>query len=248
MFIKGLKGIQEKAEEPAEQQQTNPNRMNFLWIKSGETALIRFIDDEQMLQTKIHEYEEIAVTGKKYKDTYCYEHLTGAPCKWCAAGNIARNVYVFLVYVYSIAHKNQNPALNKDSNAISWEPIKQGNQVFYKETVNGLRILRTKFGKDGYIKESIIQFVNEYGTLCDRDYKYTRTGESMSTHYSFLPKDPSKMSEEVMKAKAEAPTIEDIVIGNRNKDTVTATNTVPTNNVSTKEQDGVSIQEVEDLF
>jgi len=214
-MIKGLKGIQEKSAEV--EMFSNQNRVQYLYLQDGDSALVRFIDDNEMMQTKMHEYEEMAPTGKQYRKAYCIDNLLGEACKWCASGNIAKNVYVFSVYVYAIIHKAQNPKLNSDPDAPKWEAVTQGKQIVYKEAIDEMRILRTKWGKDGYIKNMIIGFVDEYGTLCDRDYKFSRNGGGIKTLYSFLPKDHSDESAEVARAKVDAISIEEILLGNRAK-------------------------------
>jgi len=241
-IVKGLKELVTKSGEAEVASQQN--RVKTLFVGDGETALIRFIDDEEMIQTKIHELEEMTPTGKKWPKRYCTESLQGVPCKWCAAGNFPKNIYVFLVYVSSIIHKGQNPALNTDSQATKWTPVKQGAQILYKEDVNEIRILRTKFGKDNYLKNMVLKFADEYGTLCDRDYKFSRTGASTKTSYSFVPRDPSPISEVVLKAKKETPHLEDIITG---KVGIKEDNSTIQKKMSLEEIDGVE-QDIEDLF
>jgi hypothetical protein len=209
MAFKGLKEIQERSEEV--EQLANQNRLKHVYLRDGESALIRFIGDDEMLQTKVHEYEEITPTGKRYRKSYCMENLTGAPCKWCASGNYAKNLYVFLAYTYHVIHKSQNPELNEDPNATKWTAVKQGSQVLYKEDVGEVRVLRIKWGKDYVNKNMILNFANTYGTLTDRDYVYSRTGATIHTSYSLVPKDKSEISDEVAAAIKEAPHIDEIL-------------------------------------
>jgi len=211
MAFKGLKEIQEKTAEI--EGLTAQSRIRTMYLGNGESSYIRFIDDDEMLQTKIHEYEEITPTGKRFRKAYCLENLIGDPCKWCASGNYPKNVYVFLTYVYHTIHKNQNPELGSDPNAMKWEAVKQGGQVFYKEDVGGLRLLRLKWGKDFVNKNLILGFANAYGTLTDRDYIYSRTGEGIHTTYSFVPKDKAEMADEVKAVIAEAPHIIEVLTG-----------------------------------
>jgi hypothetical protein len=243
MSIKGLKKIQEKSAE--NEYLSDQNRVKLLFIGDGDAAIIRFINDDEMIQTKIHEYEEIQPSGKKYKKAYCSENLTGAPCKWCAAGNVGKSVYVFLSYVYYILHKNQNPELNKNADAAKWEAATINNQVFYKEDVGEIRLLRMKFGKDGYLKNKVLNFVNEYGTLCDRDYRFSRTGSDKRTLYDFTPKDPSKASKEVVKAAKEALPIEELILGKRNEAAVADENESEGDG---KASTGGKTEKLEDLF
>ena len=272
MVIRGLKEIQEKSAEAANLAGTGTR---YLYMGEGDSALLRFVDDNEMIQTKMHEYEDIQPAGKKYKKSYCIENLTGTPCKWCATGNLPKNVYVFLVYVYSIIHKTQNPELNTNSEAKKWEAVKQGPATFYREDIDEIRMLRIKFGKDSYLKNAILQLVGEYGTLCDRDYKFSRIGGGKNTNYSFIPKDPSKTPANVIAAKEEAPTLEEILIGRKadsapkvqatimadegeqgtedipvvkNNGKVEATNVKPVEVKRGRKPKEASVKEVEDLF
>ena len=212
MVIRGLKEIQEKTAETANLAGTGTR---YLYLGEGDSAQIRFASDEEMIQTKIHEYEELTPNGKKYRKPYCVENLMGVPCKWCVTGNLPKNVFVFLVYVYHIIHKSQNPELNNDPAAKRWEAVKSGAATFYKEDIEDMRVLRVKFGKDSYLKNAVLQLVGEYGTLCDRDYKFVRMGAGKNTSYSFIPKDPSKISAKVIDAIKDSPSLEDILIGKK---------------------------------
>jgi hypothetical protein len=189
--------------------------VKYLFVNDGESALIRFIGDDEMIQTKIHEYKELTPDGERWRKAYCKENLLGTPCKWEAAGNVPKNVYVFLVYVYNILHKEQNRRLATDTNAVKWEAVKQGPQTFYKEDVEDIRVLRVKYGKNSYLKNAVLQMVGEYGTLCDRDYKFVRTGGGKETVYSFVPRDPSKTSAKVIEAKRSAPSLEEVLTGKK---------------------------------
>jgi len=242
MSIKGLKEIQEKSAEAAEL--ANQNRFKYLYLGDGETANIRFIDDDEVLQTKIHEYEELTpIGGIKYRKAYCINDLTGAPCKYCASGTVRRNVFVFLTYVYNIIHKVQNPELNTNPDALKWTPIKQGNQTFYKEDVNNVRILRLKWGKDFIVKNTIMQFIKTYNTLCDRDYVFARTGVKINTSYTFVPKDATSTPQEIVDAKKDLPHIDEILT-NTNLQKQANNKILPDKEVSKSSSD----KEVEDLF
>lgn len=212
MAIKGLKEIVEKNAEAAEI--ANQNRVKFLFLNEGDAATIRFLDDDQVIETKLHEYKEMAPQGEKFRKAYCPQNLFGKPCKWCAAGNVPKSVYVFLVYVYNIIHKTQNPDLNTNPEAVKWDLFKQGNNItLYKENVGDIRIFRMKFGKDGVMKNTIHQFVSEYGTLSDRDYRYSRSGSGIKTVYSLVPRDPTQPSSEVAAAIERMPNIIEVVGG-----------------------------------
>lgn len=217
MVIKGLRQVIEKSAEVAEL--ASQNRVQYLYLGDGDTALIRFVDDSEMVQTKIHEYEEMTPGGKKYRKAYCVKDLKGTECKWDAIANVPKGVYVFLVYVYNIIHKTQNPKLNTDDKAAKWEPVKVGTQTLYKENVEAIRIYRMKFGKDGYLKTAILNLSEEYGTLCDRDYKIVRTGKDKTTLYSFIPKDPSEAPEKIAEAMKEVPSLVDILVPGKTEST-----------------------------
>ena len=241
MAFRGLKEMQEKSAEAAAL--AGQNRMSHIFLDSGESALVRFVDDDEMIQTKIHEYEEMTPTGKRYRKAYCPENLYGKDCKWCAAGNYAKNLYVFLTYTYYILRKKQNPALNDNQDAAKWEAVKQGGQVMYKEEVNDFRLLRLKWGKDNVNKNMVLGFANAYGTLTDRDYVFSRGGLGIRTSYSLVPKDKEVLSGEAKTAISNAPSINEALnISNEDRNNA--------DSVSEPKEQGQDTprEDVEDLF
>ena len=64
-------------------------------------------------------------------------------------------------------------------------------------------------------RNAITGFWQEYGTLGDRDYKWSRNGAGLDTIYTLTPKDPTKKSKEVAEFTLETlPSITDYIVGN----------------------------------
>lgn len=53
-----------------------------------------------------------------------------------------------------------------------------------------VKIFSTGLSQKG-LAPQLIDFSNDYGSLCDRDYKMTRRGEKLNTTYTLLPRDVS---------------------------------------------------------
>ena len=212
-MLKGLGELKAKAEQA--KQYSNEDRIYQLKLKDGEHARIRILTEtDNIIRAEIHELTETTPKGTIYPKRYCTREDNG-DCKYCKDGDIPKKTLFFWVYVYEIMHKQQSPFLEKDPNAQRWSQVKSpGGGAYYKEEVNGVRILRTKRGKNNSIEDLFINFADEYGTWLDRDYKWARTGSSMNdTSYSLTPKDPSKMTAEVKEALSSLPSLVDYVTG-----------------------------------
>jgi hypothetical protein len=211
-MLKGLGELKAKAEQA--KQYSDEDRILPLKLNEGDQARIRILTDtEDIIKAGIHELTEQTPKGMRYPKKYCTREESGN-CEYCKNNDIPKQTLFFFVYVYEIMHKRQNPMLEKDSNAAIWSQVKHGGVVYYKEEVNGVRVLRTKKGKNAYIEAFFINFADEYGTWCDRDYKWARTGASKEdTAYSLTPKDPSKMTQEIKDIKDNLPNLADYVTG-----------------------------------
>lgn len=53
-----------------------------------------------------------------------------------------------------------------------------------------VKIFSTGLSSKG-LAPQLVDFSNDYGSLCDRDYKMTRRGEGINTTYTLLPRDMS---------------------------------------------------------
>lgn len=211
-MLKGLKELKEKTEQA--KQYASEDRIRLLYLGDGEHARVRFLTDvDDIIEAGMHELEEISPRGKRYVKRYCSREDTGN-CQNCNDGNIPKKTLFLWAYVYEIMHKTQNPALESDVNASRWPQVKSpGGGVYYKEEVDGVRAFRTKRGKSNSIQDAFINYADEYGTWCDRDYKWSRSGKSMDTTYSLAPKEPSKMTKDIKEVQKGLPNLADYVTG-----------------------------------
>jgi len=209
--LRGLNEIERKTRETQAIQ--SQDRIRTLYLRDGDASLIRFLTDvDGVIAADFHTIEEISPRGKRFRKVYCLLADTGM-CPHCSAGNIPRELIFLWTYVYQILHKQQNPALEIDSYAERWAQSKFGNKIMYKENVNQIRLFRTSPGRANYIKNSIIEFANEYSTLCDRDYKWSRSGSQLDTVYSLIAKYDSEMPEELKQLQQNLPDLADVVMG-----------------------------------
>lgn len=171
----------------------------FLFLReNGERARIRFLTDtEQFFQGMFH---RPYIDGKMYDPIVCPEQDDNPPtiegmgeaCNLCGPDRSNPSYKYFAwVYVYHILHPNQNPRLEKDSNAPKWKTIKLGQATFYKQEINKVKMLL--FGQtifDDLLALGVDEEDEEAeGSLLKRDYSFVRNGarKDPKTTYTFVP-------------------------------------------------------------
>ena len=204
--------IKEKAQEA--KANFGKNRIRWIDLKDGDIALLRFItDQEDIIQAEMHSVKKMTPRGEFFIKEYC-KSQDNQPCELCAQGVPTSPMYFMWAYVYDIMRRQQNPRLARFPDAEKWERVVVKDIPFFKEAVNGPAIFRIGPGKDQKYKNMLVNFADEYGTLCDRDYKLVRTGGAKeTTDYSLIAKDPKKASKEVLQAKKDVPELADVVSG-----------------------------------
>jgi hypothetical protein len=210
-MLKGLEDILEKTQETVSL--SEGERIRRLTLLDGESALIRFISDgDDVVKAYMHNIEKDTPYGRKFVWAYCTKNDNDS-CPHCST-NRAKGMLYLWVYVYSIMHRKQNPALDEDDSADRWQPVKVGNITYYKEEVNYPRIFSLSVGRANAYQSKLVGFWQENGTLTDRDYKFSRTGQKLDTIYDLIPKDKSKKSKEVAQYTLEdLPSVSDYVTG-----------------------------------
>ena len=210
-MLRGLDKIREKTQEI--QAISSGDRIRYLFLDDGEAAIVRFMTDtDEIIEAKFHEVQEMTPSGNRWRKRYCTFDDSGI-CQWCSQGNVPRRMLFLWSYVYYILHRKQNPTLEVDSNAQKWDLMKSGSSTYYKEEVNEPRVFRTKAGKDGLLRKMFVDFAEEYGTWCDRDYKWSRSGKGLDTTYSLLAKDPKKMEKGIKDIIPTLPNLGDVITG-----------------------------------
>ena len=210
-MLEGLNGLIKQREDS--QAIAAEDRIRRLYLRDGETAVLRFLSDgDDVISAYFHTIEENMPQGKRYRKKYCTKTELGS-CQFCAEGNVPGLLIFLWTYVYRIFHRQQNFRLERNPDADKWEPIKVGSQVFYKENVNGPMAFQMSPGRSDYLKDILTSYWTDYKTLCDRDYKWTRNGASLDTTYSLIPQKEEKMSKEIVDSKQNLPSLSDYVSG-----------------------------------
>lgn len=177
----------------------------FLFLReNGERARIRFLTDvEEFYQGMFH---RPYIDGKMYDPVLCPEQDDNPPavegmgeeCDLCGPDRSNPSYKYFAwVYVYHILHPNQNPRLEKDSNAPKWKAVKVGKgagaATFYKQEVNKVKMLL--FGQTIFDDLVVLSAGDdededsEATGLLTRDYSFVRNGarKDPKTTYTFVP-------------------------------------------------------------
>jgi len=207
-----LRGLGEiKKNQDRTQELMSKDRINYIFLKDRESAIIRFLTDgDEVILANFHTVEEVTPKGKRFSKHYCTQDLT---CKYCAQGVSYGEVIFLWGYCKYILHRTQNPRIDDDPNAPKWPRVRSGDQVYYKEDVNGPRIFSTGPGKGGAYKNALIKYSATYKTLLDRDYIWERQGTGLGTTYTLTPKDPSKIEDSVKELIGTLPPLEKVVKG-----------------------------------
>jgi len=211
-MLEGVNKIKQRTQEI--ESLSGQNRINILGIADGESALLRFMTDtDGIIKDKLHNVQVATPKGTSWRKIRCTKEDTGI-CEHCTAGNTPSYVLYLWSYVYYKLHPNQNSKLNEDPAADKWSPLKVGTSTYYKEEINQPMVFRSKLGgKDKAIEKAFFEFSDEYGTWCDRDYKWSRKGKELDTTYLLTPKDPSKTAKEIEEVKKSLPALADYVVG-----------------------------------
>lgn len=200
---KGLAAV-EKAVESSKATGTY-SRLNFLGLGEGESIIVRFLTDIDDVVT-VKMYELIyGPNGKPSGFVYAPDWFEEEPDK-------------AVDWVKKFGGKQRekgttgdpvDPKLTERTIAIAVEreevPVDGEDGKRRKKTQDKFVKVPTK--NDGelegrnfiLVKQAhknfwvhLVQYFHEFGTLCDRDYKITRTGKGFDTSYSIIPKTPDE--------------------------------------------------------
>ena len=176
--IKTLKDL-EKAVIPA--QGTGKGVKKYFTLQSGDSFKIRF---RQELTEDASNYNEEIGTGISVP-------VVTSPVNWkwrvASTASFEKFNYRCWATEQSVTDKAWKPKPHLLINIVVevepgvWEP----------------RILDTTFNQR-HVGLTLIEYAKEFGTITDREYKYSRTGSSASdTNYSLIPLNVSEMSKAV---------------------------------------------------
>lgn len=150
----------------------------FLAIKSNESKKIRFrqelTEDSALYDPEVGTARVVSVHTNAddfRKRTACTRHLDSdnGKCYGCEQGYYAVNHVVINVAVL-------------DTNTGEWVP----------------KILDQKL-TPAHIGYTMIEMAEEFGTIVDRDYRFSRTGDGKQTNYNLIPTEKSEVSESIKK-------------------------------------------------
>jgi hypothetical protein len=223
MVMKGLQNYNKRMKEQDEQRDKQQSDFGmFLNLKAGDIASIRILSEmDKVGWGKFHGIADVSSSGKQFfrkvqcEREYDEEGIPTTPpssCKYCSAGGqegYAGDLFFLYVHVYYILHAEQN---SDESNP--WERVKRGENHYYKEQVNRIKVLRTGPGKGRGVVNKLTTYFNKYQTLCDRDYDWERTGTTKdNTIYELIADDPSKLEKYITDEFKKVPDISGIVSG-----------------------------------
>lgn len=210
--MKGLMNIKKSLDEKAEK--TWDSKTN-LRLKDGDIAVIRILSDiDKVFSCEMHSVKRVTASNKTYNEQIPCKRDSGE-CKLCEAEIVKSERIYFWIWCHHILHTFQNPLAEMDEKK-KWKKVKnQLGEIFYKEVINGAKLLVTGPGHGRYIVAKFVNAArNAEGTLCDRDYKWVRSGKDLTdTNYDLMATEPSEMSEDVKKAVEGLKDLEEVVMG-----------------------------------
>lgn len=174
------------AEREKRQQAREEAPFQTLVLRDGDTALIRFLDDDMYEERKFHTVLQTFPSGKKFTfNIPCVNR-----CDYCDSPNddISKQKTKIMAWVYvsSIYH-------NKADAEGKWVSKKRaGGKLVYVEAVDRVLLFLNSIGNKGALSEQILECYQENGTICDRNFTWTRKGSGqMDTTYILKPGDKS---------------------------------------------------------
>lgn len=177
--VKTLSELEKTVAPVAGAQKTGTKK--YLTIGAGESVKVRF-------------RQELTEDGKGYDEKYgtgIMVPVITSPInwKWRAASTAQIEKFGFRCWASEQVHKDK-----------AWRPKTHLIINVAVEVEPGVwepRIIDTTFNQR-HIGAILIEYAKEFGTITDRDYKYSRQGSGASdTNYSLIPLSVSEMTSEI---------------------------------------------------
>ena len=158
-----------------------------LRLKGRESARIRFLTDGDEIE--IREFHGVPGGSRGYnRDVYCLKE-DGKDCELCEKGikrSAKWHVWVYVYYKLCV-----EPGEGRVVDQV-------GNNVFFRQEINKVMLLRMGMGKDCSRINQLITPYQRLGTLVDRDYDFIRSGKGKDdTSYNLFLDAPSEFTAEV---------------------------------------------------
>jgi hypothetical protein len=215
-MIKGLKKIAEQAEQNAQYDSSSfSDRIRYLKMENGGFANIRFLTNgDEIVKAKVHSIEKLTPKGTRFSKVYCLQQ-DGQACPHCVAGTNAGSYIYAWVYVSAIYHLSQNPYAEKNPEE-AWEKMTSKNtgKTYFLERPTKPMVFVIPRGQGGKYEQELIDYMEEYGSLVDRAYKFSRKGTQTQTSYTLTPQDKSDLPKEALEMVEKGlPDLEEVVKG-----------------------------------
>jgi hypothetical protein len=183
----------------ARQSQGFSGRLNYFNWKDGETKVLRFLTDEVLL---VAFYEMVVDNQGHFKDFIVAPDLYEEDPSWRGEDWVLK--YRGRCHENGMSGPLVEPTPRVRSVGVAvWReeaPREAGGQaVAYQDYLHEINVGGQIYPARwfGVVKQSLQLFwdqmgayYDEYGTICDRDYKIKRTGKSLDTSYSIIPRPP----------------------------------------------------------
>ena len=212
----------------------NPNSMvrNTLRIRDGEMALYTFL--QELLDgdcSFFHTVPEETPNGKiAYPSVYCERNenengpVVGADCVNCNSTNrevrIRRKKYHYWVYVYSIYHKEQNPAVGQYQDAVEWTLTNVGRRQYFCETLNKPQLLQLSNTMWSSLDNLVSSMENE-SDMVGQTFRYDHIKDANGRHAYMLVISGMNIdavnSADIVGMKSALPDLEDVLSGQINE-------------------------------
>ncbi len=159
--ISGLKSLKKLRDDAGK------TDSNFIKLKDGESITIRFL-------------QELDESGKFYNEA---RGLAVAIFDHIVPNDFTR--FICTLESQGKCVGCERAALNK-----AWRKRSRLLVNVWVEEQQAVKVLTTGFSNKG-VGSMLIEYAEDLGTICDRNYKLRRSGEGLSTSYSLLPREPS---------------------------------------------------------
>lgn len=207
-------GIRSINEEYKKSQKEIKSYVRKLTLGDGEKAFGNFLATGEESDHRYQSYNVHSVNNNgRFDKEFCTYDDTGN-CARCLDSKPTQQFGVW-VWVNYILRKKQNPALGKYDNAKTWRKVKYRDELYYYQEINDVRLWTSGPGNKRYIFNQLFEHFEQFGSLMDRGYIWSRTGSSKEdTNYLIKPMaDTITLNEKQMEIYRQLPSVIDVVAG-----------------------------------
>lgn|SRR3954447_2356600 len=173
---RGFQGVREASADVESRRGSGPGSL-FFRLKSGETAVVRFLEqDDDIAWCYMHEVE---VEGRSWgRNVPCLDQeKSGVPCPGCERDMDRRfKGFINLIWFNAPIFKRDDGKIVKDRLG---DPVVLSTQPQVAVWNSGIRLF-----------EELDEINTNYRGLMSRRFKVRRKGEGLDTKYHISPEDP----------------------------------------------------------